>query len=213
MRKISAFILFVLMAAFSTQAAFAAEPKSDASRELFATIDNVLDILKKPEFKDKATRDALLDQIETEVRKTFDFNEFCARTVGGHWKNFSEAQKKSFEDAFADLLYYTYVGSLEQYSGEKFIFVNEASNTKGDKVEIQTYFPHKGQNYPVNYRMLKKPEGWKVYDLIIENVSLVQNYRNQFQDILNKQGPDQLITVVQQKAKEKKDSNEASATK
>ena len=185
--------------------------QSEARKTLDATIDSVLDILSSPGFKTEQ-RDSLIAKLETEIKKTFDFEEFCTRTVGGKWNDFSSDQKKRFEEAFTDLLYYTYIGSLEKYSGEKIVLTAEHFSTKGDKVEIQTYFPYQGQQFMVYYRMLKKPQGWKVYDVIIENSnSLVQSYRNQFQDILKKQSVDQLISLVEQKAQEKKASNEAAA--
>ncbi|MDL2279384.1 ABC transporter substrate-binding protein [Desulfovibrio sp. OttesenSCG-928-G11] len=191
---LGAFMLF-----FSGAKALAAA--SEARAALEHTINQVLVELKKPELKNPATRDAVLARVENIVRGLFSFEELSMRTVGMGWKNFSADQKKRFIDAFEDLLRERYLSSLEGYSGESVTYTGEVASSKGDKVEIQTTVNFKDKPALVAYRMLKK-DRWMVYDVIIEGVSMVQNYRTQFQGLLEKGDAEGLIRAVRGKADE-----------
>ena len=148
------------------------------------------------------TRGALRSQIETEVRNIFDFEEFSSRTVGAAWRSFSPEQKKAFSDAFADLLLSTYLDKVDGYNGEKIQYTGEVANAAGDRVEVRTAVTLKdNKSIPVAYRMLPKEGKWRVYDVLIEGISLVKNYRTQFEDILSKGTPEQLTARVQERAK------------
>ena len=123
--------------------------------------------------------------------------------MGARWRSFTPQQQKQFSDAFADLLISTYVNKIDGYNGEQVVYVGELSSASGDRTEVRTVITMKdGKKVPVAYRMLPKDGGWRVYDVLIENISLVKNYRTQFQDILNSASPDQLIERVRAKARE-----------
>ncbi|MDL2216801.1 ABC transporter substrate-binding protein [Desulfovibrio sp. OttesenSCG-928-M14] len=190
-----------LVASFLLLPAPALAASSEARIALENTINQVLNELKKPELKNPASRDAVLARVETIVRDLFSFEELSMRTVGPGWKNFSADQKKRFIDAFEDLLRERYLSSLEGYSGETVAYTGEIASTKGDRVEIQTTVNFKDKPALVAYRMLKK-QRWMVYDVIIEGVSMVQNYRTQFQDMLAKGDAEALIRAVRTKADE-----------
>ncbi len=185
-----------------------ADPAADARTALKTAIDEVLDLIKDPAFTNPATRESQIDKIDHKVRNIFDFSEFSARTVGRNWKGFSETQKNSFIDAFAQLLRATYIDKIEGYDGEQVLYLGETVGTKGDKVEVNTSISVKTQEAPikVSYRMLDKGN-WVVYDVIIEGVSLVQNYRTQFNDLLQKDDPDALIARVTSRAQELREQN------
>ena len=176
-------------------AAVAAEA-SPARKALEVSISRVLDCIKNPDYVNPATRPPLRRQIEDEVYHIFDFGEFSSRTVGPRWKEFSAAQKKSFSNAFADLLLTTYLNKVDGYTGE-------IANAARTRVEVRTEITMKdGTRVPVAYRMMAKDNSWRVYDIIVENLSLVKNYRTQFQDILTSGTPDELIARVRAKADE-----------
>ncbi len=186
---------------FSTSAF--ADGKSAPRQELEKYIDLILIELKKPEFKDSATKKEILVKIEDIVHEIFDFTELSKRTVGAAWKNFSAEQQKMFTEAFTDLLRATYIGRIEGYNGEQVFYLGETSSTAGDKVEINTSILVDSKDVLVNYRMLQNNASeWKVYDVIVEGVSLVQNYRTQFQDVLTKGDAESLIELVKAKAAE-----------
>ena len=181
----------------------AAQAASPAHQTLERVINNVLNLIKDPAYANPATRAGQRAKIEKEARTIFDFGEFSLRTVGARWKTFSPAQQQAFSEAFANLLIPTYVNKIDGYNGEQVAYLGEASSSDGSKVEIRTEVSLKdGRKIPVAYRMLQKNGKWWVYDVLVENLSLVKNYRTQFQDILSNGAPDELIARVQAKAKE-----------
>ncbi len=195
-------LLSLVLLAFCL-APFAVQAASPAHVALEGAINKVLDIIKNPGYANPATREGLKKDIEAELRVAFDFGEFSLRTVGPRWKEFSAEQKQRFEDAFANLLMRTYVDKIDGYNGEQVVFAGERLNDKGDRAEIQTTIAMKdGRKIPVAYRMLPKNGTWRVYDVLVEGISLVKNYRTQFQEILSSGAPDELIAKVQAKASE-----------
>ena len=192
-----ALFFFALMPLAAGQAL--AQP--DARQTLEKAIGSVLAILRDPAYAHPAMRGVLRQRIENEVRGSFDFGEFSSRTVGPAWRKFSPQEKESFEAAFSDLLFNTYLNRIHAYSGESVEYTGEKVAPDGSRAEIMTLLRMKdGKTTPVAYRMLPKDGSWKVYDVIIENVSLVKNYRTQFQTILNGASPEKLINLVREKA-------------
>ena len=185
-----------------------ADPAADARSALKGTIDQVLNLIKDPAFSNQATREGQIEKIDDTIRQIFDFSEFSSRTVGRNWKNFTDTQKNEFIDAFAQLLRATYIDKIEGYNGEEVKYLGETVGTKGDKVEVNTNISLKTQDAPikVSYRMLDKGR-WVVYDVIIEGVSLVQNYRTQFNELLQKNDADALIAKVKSRAQELREQN------
>ena len=206
MRHIVFGFLFVLFAV-------AAQPtnvraSSPAQLALETSITRILSSIKNPDYVNPATRRPLRQQIEDEVLHIFDFKEFSSRTVGPRWATFSPAQQQQFSDAFAELLLNTYLSKIDGYNGEQVVYTGEVTSPKGDRTEVRTVITMKdSKKVPVAYRMLPKDGTWFVYDVLIENISLVKNYRTQFQDILNSGSPDQLIARVKAKAQEVRQGN------
>ncbi|MBD5641042.1 MAG: ABC transporter substrate-binding protein [Desulfovibrio sp.] len=200
-RLLPSFVVALLLACLVSAAS--AQPAQEARAALDGAVSRILAVIRNPEYANPATRPPLRRQIEAEVRQIFDFGEFSSRTVGPRWKTFNEAQKQAFSNAFADLLLNTYLNRITGYNGETVSYTGETVSPEGDKVEVRTAIAMKdGKKIPVSYRMLNKNGKWRVYDVIIENISLVKNYRTQFQDILNTATPEQLIERVRAKAAE-----------
>lgn len=199
------FLPILLAAALLPVAAWAVSP---ARQALETSITRILTSIKNPDYVNPATRGPLRQQIEDEVLHIFDFKEFSSRTVGPRWRSFSPVQQQQFSDAFAELLMNTYLSKIDGYNGEQVEYTGEVSSPKGDRAEVRTVITMKdGKKVPVAYRMLPKNGTWLVYDVLIENISLVKNYRTQFQDILNSNSPDQLIAKVKAKAQEVRQDN------
>lgn len=196
-------VVFMFVVAFAS-VSMAATSATDTIRQ---AVNDVMNIIKKPEMHDPAKKNELLKDVEERVKTIFDFGEFAARTVGPKWRSFTPDQKSRFEDAFADLLRGTYIEKLDGYSGEKVNFTGEVSSSSGDKVEVQTSVQAKDKVIPVAYRLLQKNNVWKVYDVRVENVSMIENYRGQFKDILLRGSADELIQKVVEKSREVKSSN------
>ncbi|ATD81967.1 MULTISPECIES: Tgt2/MlaC family protein [Desulfovibrio] len=180
-----------------------AQANSPARQSLETATNRILNFIKNPDYVNPATRGPIRQQIEDEVLHIFDFSEFSSRTVGPRWRNFTAQQKREFSDAFADLLINTYLNKIDGYNGEQVLYTGEVSSAKGDRTEVRTVVTMKdGKKVPVAYRMLPKNGKWLVYDVLIENISLVKNYRTQFQDILNTDSPENLIARIKAKAME-----------
>ncbi len=180
-----------------------AQAAPSAREVLESEVTAILDIIRKPAYANPATRGPLRADLEREVRKGFDFDEFSSRTAGPRWQQFTAEQKRQFSNAFADLLINTYAGKISGYNGEKVAYTGERTSAKGDRAEVLTVVTLKdGKKVPVAYRLLPKDGTWKVYDVLIENISLVKNYRTQFQDILKNASPEDLIARIRAKADE-----------
>lgn len=202
-RHVQIYIVTVVTLAFLAAAGPAsAEPSHSATETIRGAINNIMSVIKDPGINNPDTRPGLLGQVEDIAYTVFDFEEFSARTVGPHWRSFSADQKSRFNDAFADLLRALYVDKLEGYGGENVEFVKEIKSTKGDKAEVQTTVQLKDKLVPVSYRLLIKQDAWKVYDVIIEQMSLVENYRGQFKEIIAQNDAEALIARVEAKAEE-----------
>ena len=163
----------------------------------------ILALLNDPAFKNPETKMAIRQKVEEEILSLFDFEEFSTRTVGVSWRKFTPEQKEAFKSAFTDLLRNTYIDTLDEYNGEKVEFTGETSSNNGKRVEIQMNFLAQ-QVHPVAFRMLEKNNRWVVYDVLIEGISMIKNYRDQFRDILAKGDPQTLIDRVKAKAEEQK---------
>jgi len=181
-------VLCALFAAFVLAAAQTAQA-GQAMDTLKATVDEVLAILKTP--ADTPRRE---DKLEAAASRVFDPQELARRTVGVHWKSFSPDEQAQFTTAFVKLLERTYLRRMESYPNAQVVYLSE-SPLGDNQAEVATKVIAE-REIPIVYRFIKK-EDWKVYDVVIEGVSLVQNYRNQFNQILATQSPAQLIARIE----------------
>jgi phospholipid transport system substrate-binding protein len=202
-RRLCALCVFAFFAFWCAGSSLAAQDDAGglARRVLETRVNNIFAILRSPGFADKASRPEHRMKIEEEVAKIFDFAEFSSRTVGPRWNSFTPEQRQKFTEAFKDLLKATYLDRVDSYAGEQIHYLGEQVSANGDRVEVRTALNVKGSKLvPVNYRMLPKAGAWVVYDVIIENISLVMNYRTQFQELLLKGSPESLITRILEQA-------------
>ena len=193
-----------------------AEAASEARQTLENAIDQVLAELQKPELRDPATRAPVQANLERIILALFDFEELSRRAVGQHWKKFTSDQQQRFVKTFEDLLREHYTGMLEDHIGvvqgytrEMLTFIGESPiGTSGDRVQVETTVLFQNKTVPVNYRMQRGNGGWAIYDIIVEGVGMVQNYRSQFQSVLQRSSPEQLIAQVRARAEETRVTNE-----
>lgn len=162
-----------------------------AQDQLKSSVDGVLNVLSKTKPGDPGR----LDKLHAAVETVFDPEELARRTLASHWESFSPEERKRFTAAFLKLLERTYLRRIEAYTDEKVVFLSEAELGEG-RSEVSTKVVTANREVPIVYRMIRK-SGWKVYDVVIEGVSLVQNYRKQFNEILAKETPAQLIARVE----------------
>jgi phospholipid transport system substrate-binding protein len=173
---------------------YAATPKETVEKG----VNNLLKTLGDPAFKAQ-TKDQQIATLGTEIEKVFDFTELSKRTLGRDWKKMSAAQQTEFVKLFKELLQGVYADRLLEYSDQKVIFDKEIALKKG-RAEVQSYLQTSdGKKIPLFYRLTDKGGSWKVYDVVIEGVSMVKNYRTQFRDILAKDSPDKLLEILRDK--------------
>ncbi len=166
-------------------------------------IDKVIEILNSPKYQEKGTKSAQRAEIWKIVKPMFNFEEISKRTVVRKWRSFTDEEKAAFTDVFSQFLGNTYVDKIQgEYHNEKIVYIEQ--NFHSDAyAEVKTKIIRDTVETTVDYRMIKKGEAsWKVYDIIMEGVSLVKNYRTQFATILKKESPAQLIERLNKKLTE-----------
>jgi len=182
-----------LSLAFAPVASSAESSAIDAVR---TSVDGILDILKKDNMDKAAKRSAM----EVIIDERFDFRAMSQRTLATNWKKASDAEKQEFTDLFSQLIQSSYVGKLEAYTNETVEYVTE--KVKGRKALVETMIKTASADIPLNYKMYSKDGNWLVYDVIIEGVSLISNYRSSYQTIVKKEGFDGLMAKMKAKIKE-----------
>lgn len=160
--------------------------------------DKVLDVLRDPSFKAESAKKAKKDKLRAISEKMFDFAELSRRTLANNWKRFSPEQQSEFIRLYTSLLEDAYANKIMSYTDEKIVFSKEVELSE-KTVEVQSTVLRKTAEIPIYYRMLMKDGAWKVYDVIIEGVSLINNYRTQFREILSNNPPDSLLETLRKK--------------
>jgi len=170
--------------------------------QLRGAVERVLKTLEDPTLKGEgkvAERRVAVRKIANEI---FDFAEIAKRSMARHWQPLSEAQRTEFVGLFADLLERSYISKIETYGGEKIQYTTE--RTEGEYATVSTKIITKnGTEVPVDYRMIKRSgDHWLVYDVSIEGVSLVSNYRTQFNKIIQTSSYNDLVAKLKYKQDE-----------
>ncbi len=189
-RLASRLCLIVFLLAASAFPAVAAGP----TEALRASVDQVITLLGDPAYKNPQTRPEMRAKLIKTIDGIFDMKELSRRALGSSWNKFSPEQQTRFINAFGTLLQNTYLDKIESYTDEKVQYLNEQS-LGANKAEVSTKVVGKGKEIPIAYRLVDHGS-WKVYDVIIEGVSLVQNYRTQFGQLLVNDTPDALIAKI-----------------
>jgi phospholipid transport system substrate-binding protein len=180
------------------------------TEQVRGSVDRVLQILSDPELK-KTNRTAdRRTAIRTVAAEIFDFTEISQRSLARHWAARTPAERQEFVQLFGDLLEYSYITKIEAYSGEKIQYAGEVPD--GDQAVVKTRIVTKtGVEIPVDYRMFLKADRWRAYDVNIEGVSLVSNYRTQFNTVIQRNGYADLVSKLKAKQDERPGSREAGA--
>ena len=193
-----ALVLALVLSAVIVLPAAAGAP----SDQLKSQIDRVLKTLDDPELK----KEGRAKERRTAVRKIandiFDFGETARRSLGRHWQPRTPAERDEFVQLFSDLLERSYISKVELYGGEKIQYMGDTIDEQ-TQAKVQTKLLTKsGSDIPIEYRMHKKGERWLVYDVIIEGVSLIANYRTQFNKIIQTSSYQELVKKMKSKQEE-----------
>lgn len=160
------------------------------------TVKQVLAIVTDPSYKSATSQRR--EKLREVIAPRFDFSDMARSAMGYHWRTLSQVQRDEFARVFTGLLEASYMGKIEGYKGQKIVYVKQMQD--GSLAQVNTNIvPQGGEAVAVNYRLKQSGGTWKVYDVLIDNISLVGNYRNQFNRIMNQQGYDKLVSAIKQK--------------
>jgi phospholipid transport system substrate-binding protein len=162
------------------------------------SIDEVLAVLEDPTLKEPEKKEERRKKLEAVISKRFNFQEMAKRTVGAEWAKRTPEERKAFVDSFRTLLSNSYLGRIENYSGEKIHYLKEL--TDGDHAEVRTEIDTGKSQVPIDYKMEHGGGEWRVYDVVVEGTGLVSNYREQFKRILRKESFEALSKTIRDKA-------------
>lgn len=198
---VAALVTLVVLAA--DRPAWAGPP----SDQLRAQMDRVIKVLEDPDLKREgrqAERRAAIRRVANEI---FDFTETTRRSLGRHWHARTPQEREEIVRLYADLLERSYIGKIEMYSGERIQFAGET--TDGDQATVRTRLVTKsGTEIPVDYRMHRVGgDRWLSYDVAIEGVSMVANYRAQFNKIIQSSGYKALVSKLAAKEEEGREAD------
>jgi phospholipid transport system substrate-binding protein len=166
--------------------------------QLRQSVDKLISILNDPQLKGEQKRNERRQKLKEVLYQRFDFTEMARRSLGSEWRRRTPEEQKEFVRLFTDLLERAYLDKIESYSGEKVLYLKDRED--GNYAEVETKIVDKtGQEYSLDYRLHKVNGDWKVYDVIVEDVSLVGNYRSQFSRVLAKSSFDELLKTMKEK--------------
>lgn len=169
--------------------------------QLKAEIDRALKVLEDPELKKPGKARERRAAVRRIADGIFDFGETAQRSLARHWAARTPAEREEFVRLFADLLERSYLSRIELYGGEKISYLGETLD--GDQAVVRTKLVTKeGSEIPVDYRMLRRGDRWLVYDVVIEGVSLIANYRAQFNKIVTTSSYQELVRRMKTKQDE-----------
>jgi phospholipid transport system substrate-binding protein len=162
-------------------------------------VDEVVQILKSADLENPTQRRNVRRRVKSVVDRRFDYQEMAQRSLGPTWNKLSGSQRQEFTGLFAELLEASYSDKLEKYSGETVQYLGESQD--GKYAEVRTMLVRRNDRIPINYRLMDKSK-WVIYDVVIEGVSQVSNYRSQFSRILNQGSYADLVQRLRNKVNE-----------
>ena len=186
-------ITFILCLIFPLPA-FAGVPLETVEGHL----DKVREVLRDPSLSAESAKKAKKHKIRSIAEKMFDFTELSKRTLAQNWSKFNPEQQKEFVELYTSFLEDAYANKIMAYTDEKIVFSEEVALTE-KTVEVQSSVLRKNGDIPLYYRVILKDGVWRVYDIVIEGVSLINNYRSQFREILSNKPPESLLETLRKK--------------
>jgi phospholipid transport system substrate-binding protein len=170
----------------------------EATEAMRGTIDEVLRILADRDLKQPSKANERRQLLEKVVGERFDYQEMSRRSLGASWNNLSEKDRQEFVSLFQTLLVNTYADKIESYTGDGVQYINE--RTEKEYAEVRTKVLTGKTEIPLDYRLLNKGSAWRVYDVVVDGVSLVNNYRGQFSKILRNGSYADLVDQLRKKS-------------
>ncbi len=182
LRRITSVLLASLLGLFLSVLVAGAQENGSAKERVIHTVDSVMGILSDQRLKAPERVQERRQLVKQAVNRLLDYKEMGKRTLGAQWQRLTEVEQEEFEDLFQQFLSNSYESRFEEYSDEKVQYVGE--RLKGDFAEVRTVLKSNKVQVPLDFRLLWKSGQWWVYDLVVDGISLVKNYRAQFARII-----------------------------
>jgi len=196
------FTAFLMVLALWGVSYGATEGMTEAVR---SSIDSALKILNDPALEGKDHRTERRDKVRALITKVIDFEEMTKRSLGIHWRDRTDEERGEFVRLFSALLEASYMDQIETNYDAKVFYKGAKINKKHSRGIVRTkVLTRKEKEVPIDYRMMKKGHRWVAYDIVIEGVSLVSNYRTQFSQIIHKSSYEGLVKDLRKKLKTRK---------
>ncbi len=164
-------------------------------------VNKVLEVLRDPKLKADSAKEIKKEKLRAIYSQMFNEVELAKRTLARNWGKLNPPQQEEFTRLFRQVLEKAYIDKILAYTDEKIVFSREVA-LSSDQAEVQTKIVTASREIPISYRVILKNDAWKVYDVVVENVSLVQNYRSQFNSLLANNTPDHLLEILRKKVQE-----------
>ena len=196
--SIRCIIVFVLSIACLATSAWAEVHVDGAPTEAVrTTVSQALRVLRDEELKKPERTDERVIRLKEIADSLFDYGEMAKRSLGGLWDTLGARDRQEFVDLFTELLTTTYAERIHAYSDEEVTFLSE--RLEGDHAEVKTVMVGKKTETLLDYRLMKKNDDWKAYDVVVDGISLVSNYRGQFTAILRSSSYEHLVEILRDK--------------
>jgi phospholipid transport system substrate-binding protein len=163
-----------------------------------AAVDKAVQILKDPKLQPADKKKERIDRLKEAVNPIFDYQEMAKRALGAHWRRRTPAEQEEFVILFRDFLEGIYSDKLDLYGGEKVLFGRQTVDEDFAQVESTIINP-KGEEIAVNYKLRRVNGKWKVYDAVVENISIINNYRSQFDRVISGSSYQELVKRLREK--------------
>lgn len=193
-RHLFASVLLLTVITFATMAVAMPGP----AEQVRTTIDGVLKVLKSDSLNKQERR----DQVRKLIKLQFDFRTMSQGALATYWKKTTSEEKEQFIDLFSQLLEWTYIGRIEAYTNEKVEYTNE--KISGKRAVVETIIITTNADIPIIYKLIKRGDKWLIYNVLIEKVNLIRNYRDTYRSIVKKEGMSGLLKKMEQKVRELK---------
>ncbi len=182
----------------------------DPTSQMRPFVARITNLLQNEDFKNDPKCDRCQKIIDI-AKEHFDFREMSKRVLGRQWRKLSPEEKDHFVTLFTRLLQYAYIGKIKDYAGQQVEFTGQ--RIKGKRAEVKTLLVDRDKTIPVSYIMLLKGDQWMTYDVVVEGVSLVRNYMEQFREILRKEKYAGLVKRLEAKIRQLEQEKMQEATK
>jgi phospholipid transport system substrate-binding protein len=197
-QKTMRFSVKALWAVVLSFAVVASAMAAGPAQEIQVAIEKVIAILKDPALKPDAKRAERLDQLRKVVYSKFDFGEMAKRSLGSQWQRRSSEEQREFVKLFTELMENGYASNLEGYDGEKVSVTGEKLDKEFAEVNTKVT-TKKGEDIAIIYKLHQISGEWKIYDVVIENISIVSNYRSQFSRVIAQSSFEELMRKMRNK--------------